>query len=103
MPYIKQDYRTQLDAEIEAFISKVKEIHAANPEQTRDGLLNYSITRILNGVYPDARYHDMNEIVGMLECCKLEYYRKYIGPYEVLKEDENGPVETYNKGDKKGY
>jgi hypothetical protein len=41
MPYIKQDYRTQLDAEIEAFISKVKEIHAANPEQTRDGLLNY--------------------------------------------------------------
>lgn len=104
MPYINEDYRNQLDKEIEDFIKKVNAIHAKEPKQTRDGLLNYSFTRIINGVYPNARYHDMNELIGMLECCKLEYYRKYIGPYEVLKEKENGPVETYDtKKDPKAY
>lgn len=103
MPYIKQNFRDELDPFIDAFAQKVKEIHAANPAQTRDGLMNYSITRILNQVFADARYHDFNEVIGMLECCKLEYYRIYGGPYEDSKQQENGPVETFNKKDKSGY
>jgi hypothetical protein len=31
-------------------------------------------------------------MVGALECCKLELYRKRIAPYEELKERENGPI-----------
>lgn len=94
MPYITDNYRRELDAEIEAFIAKVNQIHAKNPEQTRDGLLNYSFTRILNHVYPKTKYHELNEIVGVLECLKLEYYRKRIAPYEDIKELDNGPVEV---------
>lgn len=95
MPYILNDFRRQLDKEIEAFIAKVNLIHTQMPAQTRDGLLNYSLTRILNGVYPNTKYHELNEVIGMLECCKLEYYRKRIAPYEDIKEMENGVVETY--------
>lgn len=103
MPYIKQNYRDQLDKNIDKLAELVKEIHTAHPEQTRDGLLNYSLTRLLNNVFADARYHDFNELIGMLECCKLEFYRKSIAPYEELKEQENGAVQTFNKGDKSGY
>ena len=103
MPYIKEDDRKKLNSLIDEFADKVKEMYKDNPAQTRDGLLNYSITRLLNKVYADARYHDFNELIGMLECCKLEYYRKYLSPYEDLKEVENGAVETFNKKDKTGY
>jgi hypothetical protein len=103
MPYITQNYRDELDALIDAFADKVNEIHARNPEQTRDGLLNYSVTRILNKTFPDARYHDYNEIIGFLECCKLEYYARKVAPYEILKATQNGEVQTFNKGDVKGY
>lgn len=103
MPYIKKEFRDELTPLIDALSQKINEIHAANPAQTRDGLLNFSVTETLNQVYPDARYTDMNELIGMLECCKLEYYRKTIAPYEDLKEAENGAVRTFNTGDKKGY
>lgn len=97
MPYIKDNFREMLDSQIDALAEKVKSISAETPNQTRDGLMNYAITRMLNNIYADAKYHDMNELIGMLECCKLEFYRKTIGPYEDEKEAENGPVKKFNK------
>jgi len=94
MPYITSDYRLELDHEIKAFIDKVNAINAAHPEQTKDGLLNYSFTKILNYTYPVNKYHALNEAVGMLECLKQEYYRKRVGPYEDLKEEDNGVVDA---------
>lgn len=102
MPYIKEEFRKELNTHIDDFANKIIELHQKH-NQTRDGLLNYSLTRLFNQVYADARYHDLNELIGMLECCKLEYYRKYAAPYEDLKEKENGAVETFNKKDKSGY
>ncbi len=103
MPYIKQNFRDELYPLIDALAKKINEIHAQNPAQTRDGLLNFSVTEMLNECFPDARYTDFNEIVGFLECCKLEYYRKKIGPYEDEKETENGAVRSFDKGARKGY
>lgn len=103
MPYIKQNYRDELVESIDALAQKIAEIHKAHPEQTRDGLLNFAMTEVLNQVFPDARYTDFNEIIGFLECCKLEYYRKKIAPYEELKEQENGAVRQFDSGNKKGY
>ncbi len=103
MPYITQNYREQLYTEIDALAKKIKQIHEENPAQTRDGLMNFTVTELLNEIYPNARYHQFNEIIGFLECCKLEYYRKKIGPYEDLKEQENGPVRQFDKQDKSGY
>ena len=103
MPYVTQNIRDELYQEIDALAQKIAKIHAENPKQSRDGLLNFSLTEILNQVFPDARYTDYNEIIGFLECCKLEYYRKKAGPYEDVKEQENGPVRTFDKKDKSGY
>ena len=37
-------------------------------------------------------YSNLNEMIGALECCKQEYYRAIVGPYEDMKIDENGDV-----------
>jgi hypothetical protein len=39
-----------------------------------------------------VRYANVNEMIGALECCKLELYRILIAPYEDVKIDENGGV-----------
>lgn len=101
MPYITQNLREELIPLIDELALKIKEIHEKNPTQTRDGLLNYSVTEVLNQVFPNARYTDFNEIIGFLECCKLEYYRKKIGPYEEIKEKENGAVRNFDKNNVK--
>lgn len=56
-----------------------------------DGQLNYIITRILKESYP-LRYFNINRAVGVLECCKLEYYRRVAAPYEDTKIEQNGDV-----------
>jgi hypothetical protein len=103
MPYIKEEFRKQVDKEVDLLADKIKEIFKNNPAQTRDGLINYSLTRMINKIYPDARYHDFNEIIGVLECCKQEYYRVYVGPYEDLKAKENGSVKVFDEKNKSGY
>lgn len=57
------------------------------------GELNYSLTQIcLNYLGDSPRYQRYNEIVGALECCKLEFYRRAVAPYEDKKIKENGDV-----------
>lgn len=77
MPYIPQDKREAL-----------KE---AAPLSA--GELNYVITKICR-TYLDNRwnYSTINEIIGALECAKLEFYRRISSPYEDKKCNENGDV-----------
>jgi len=103
MPYIKQEFRDMLYPELDAMAKKINEINQKHPNQTKDGLLNFTLTEILNQVYPNARYHDYNEIIGFLECCKMEYYRKKISPYEDMKESENGSVRQFDLNKKTDY
>jgi hypothetical protein len=57
------------------------------------GELNYQITRLVLGFLgASPRYQDFNNAVGALECCKLELYRRMIGPYENVKIADNGDV-----------
>ena len=103
MPYIQNEQRQALNQSIDNLAAEIAKLHAGKDKPNKDGLLNYSLTRLLNKLYPDARYRDYNEIIGMLECCKLEYYRKYASPYEDQKEQENGAVEVFNKGSRTNY
>lgn len=82
MPYIKQEYRKELEK---------------HPLAVQDaGELNYVITRIAlaywNGVYGKQNYQKINDIVGALEGAKLEFYRRIAAPYEDKKIAENGDV-----------
>lgn len=59
------------------------------------GQLNYAITALLNRYIADRHgvtYGTVNEIVGVLECAKLELYRRVAAPYEDRKCAENGDV-----------
>ena len=37
-------------------------------------------------------YANANKLMGVLECSKLELYRRLIAPYEDTKVNENGDV-----------
>lgn len=83
MPYINNESREALQP-IENII----------PQNVGD--LNYCFTQLINNYLlqfskPKA-YVRFNEVIGALECCKLEIYRRLIGPYEDTKVEENGDV-----------
>lgn len=87
MPYIKQDARHTFESHIQNL--------AADAENAGD--LNYIITKMLH-LYlkkKGLKYANVNEIIGALECCKLEVYRKLAAPYEDTKLNENGSVGVF--------
>mgnify|MGYP006935496242 CR=1 FL=1 len=58
------------------------------------GELNFIVSTFINNyiVANGLSYAVVNEMVGALECAKMELNRVIIGPYEDLKIRENGPV-----------
>jgi hypothetical protein len=82
MPYIKQEDRGILDLNI-------------NPHTNLSpGELNYCVTRLVDRYlkYHGKNYTSINEVIGVLECAKLEAYRRLGAPYEDKKKEENGDV-----------
>ncbi len=81
MPYIKCAERNRLDA-------------GGAPETA--GELNYLITRAVDSYLKQKglSYAHLNEAVGVLECAKLELYRRIAAGYEDGKRAENGEVYT---------
>lgn len=58
------------------------------------GELNYILTIIVRNYFEDngGRYQQINDVVGALEGCKLEFTRRITNPYEDKKIKENGDV-----------
>jgi hypothetical protein len=81
MPYIKQEDR-----------KKFNEIDLPYIENA--GELNYLITTICQSYICEKglNYAHINEVIGALECAKLELYRRVASPYEDKKILENGDV-----------
>lgn len=80
MPYIKKKDRELLN------YNKRLPINA--------GELNYCITQLLID-YIDTKdlcYQNINDVLGVLEGAKLEFYRRVATPYEQQKIKENGDV-----------
>lgn len=81
MPYIDPADRPRLDE----VLDQLPELSA--------GELNYVVTRLVGRFVQDRgglRYANLNEAVGVLECAKLELYRRVAGPYEDVKSTQNG-------------
>ena len=88
MPYIPKQDRVILDYLIFDLTARVL---------AKDGLagrLNYSVSSMINIILEKEgmSYSKVNEIIGALECIKLELYRRVAAPYEDLKIEENGDV-----------
>lgn len=80
MPYIDAEARERLD-------------RGGKPETP--GELNYAITRLADDYLlrkGGVRYAHVNEVIGALECAKLELYRRVLAPYEDAKLARTGDV-----------
>lgn len=59
------------------------------------GDLNFAITHMVDRYLGDTiNYRKINEVIGVLECAKLELYRRIAAPYEDGKCAVNGDVYT---------
>ena len=80
MPYIKPDRRKAILA-------------GAKPQDP--GELNFAITALVDRYLEakgEIRYAHLNEVIGAIDCAKLELYRRVAAPYEDRKITENGDV-----------
>jgi hypothetical protein len=85
MPYIDQDRRPE--------VTPFSKSLAQTP-----GELNFQITQLALlyiAAQPKLSYTLINEVMGALECAKLELYRRLAAFYEDRKIAENGDVYPY--------
>lgn len=78
--YINQDARDRINK-------------GSKPETA--GELNYAISILLDDYLirkGGIKYANINEAIGVLECAKLELYRRIAAPYEDHKISETGDV-----------
>ena len=90
MPYIKQEERPQYDKAINEIVDKLTGLS----EKQLCGHLNYIIFTIVKRLvgFRKPSYFLFNTILGAINCCSREIYRRLVGPYEDIKASENGDV-----------
>lgn len=85
MPYIREGRRAVA----------WKDFHDEGTVETV-GDLNFLITSLclsyLNSHNEPLSYKCINDIIGVLECAKQEFFRRVAMPYENQKRAENGDV-----------
>ena len=93
MPYIDKKLRKEYDDLVQLLANKVSSI-SEDEARVPAGDLNYIISTLLEKTYKrwGDSYQDFNEKVGILECAKLELYRRRVVPYEDGKIESNGDV-----------
>ena len=88
MPYVNQVVRQTFEPEL----SRLRLLMDGGSIQPGD--LNYVITALVKSYLgPTPGYTRYNAAIGVLECAKLEVYRKWVAPYEDVKAAENGEIE----------
>jgi hypothetical protein len=92
MPYIKKQDRKKFESAIKEIVEQlnISGITGFYPA----GELNYIISKIVKDTLDrqGVRYKTINSVIGVLDCCKMELYRRLASPYEDEKIKENGDV-----------
>lgn len=88
MPYINPKDQAELRERITGIVT----------HQTTNGELNFILTTIVGEyvIKKGLRYNQINDVVGALQGCLLEFYRRVAVPYEDSKIEENGDVSVYH-------
>lgn len=82
MPYIPQDRRHAVGVDVDN-----------NSPAASAGELNFQLTEVLIGyVKRHNNYQGINDVIGALEAAKMEFYRRWVVPYEEFKMHVNGDV-----------
>jgi len=84
MPYIPKKERMGIDSVIADLMPEIKDV----------GQLNYTLTKIILDYVSTIglNYKNVNGVIGVLECAKLEMYRRVVAAYENKKKKQNGDV-----------
>ena len=92
MPYLKQEDRVRLVDPLTDLIDAIC-INEANGVGVA-GQVNFIISVLVNSLWQGtkANYAGLNELMGAIECAKLEIYRRLAGPYEEKAAKRNGDV-----------
>lgn len=78
MPYIQQEDRDKI---------------LSGEKYTTPGELNFCFTGVaLEYLGDNPNYQKFNDVIGAIECCKMELYRRKIALYEDEKIQTNGDV-----------
>lgn len=87
MPYTKKEDRDK------CLKNGVAELLNSIPKLTK-GDINYIFNQIAIAyvLYKGKNYDNVNDTVGIFECAKLEFYRKFVAPYEDIKAEKNGDI-----------
>ena len=88
MPYIKPEDREIYEPMIDVLMNELRY------SENWKGDLNFIVSTILNDLLTayGTSYSMLNDMVGVLECAKLELYRRVAAPYEDEKIESNGDV-----------
>jgi len=88
MPYIKREDRAQYQDVIARLAGMIPK-----DAKSRAGHFNYVVSLLIEKTYgTQIRYADHNEIMGVLTCIALEFYRRKTAPYEDIKVKEEGDL-----------
>lgn len=88
MPYIDRKDRKQYQDILNALAEKIPQDRMLRP-----GHMNYIVSLLIEKVYGSKmRYADHNEVVGVLNCIALEFYRRKTSPYEDQKIADEGDL-----------
>jgi len=90
LPYIRDEFRRKIDQHFHDY--------GLNHFTPRNGAeMNYIVCTLVRnflGLHPEIEkniaYSQIQEMIGALECAKMELYRRIAVPYEDQKIDENG-------------
>lgn len=80
------------------YISSTDKEYLQRHPPANAGQLNYNITMLIRDYLTvqagdgPFNYEMLNSVVGALESCKLEFYRRMVVPYENSKIEQNGDV-----------
>lgn len=81
MPYIPPKNRAAIDAAVKDLVSTPGSLNYAISKLCHEYILNFGLN-----------YATLNEVIGVLDCAKLELYSQVVRPYEGKKCKLNGHV-----------
>ena len=85
MPYVEESRRRMMN-------NLVREMWALQ-NNLMPGDLNYLFSRLATMYLKNGcQYSKINDVIGALECAKMELYRRLAAPYEDVKMKDNGDV-----------
>ena len=91
MPYIPQETRNDIDAEITGLLIALEDV----PFEKRGGAVNYTIARIvMNTLKPKTgwSYHSLANALSHIHEAEEEIRRRMLGPYEDECIKKNGDL-----------